>query len=316
MKRNQHILRQLLFILSILTTHLSWAQVTTATISGSVTDAKGEALVGVTVAAEHVPSGTYYGAVTGDNGRFVMPNLRVGGPYKVTTTYTGYKTYEETGIFLNLAQKLVLNMKMEETSATLGEVVITAETGAVLNGQRTGASTNISNTTISRLPTISRSASDYYRLTPASDGNSFAGRNDQFNNFSLDGTIFNNPFGLDAATPGGQTDAQPVSLDAIDQIQVSLAPYDVTQSGFTGAAINAVTKSGTNELKGTVFGFYRNQNMIGDKVGKTASPVSDITQGQYGFALGGPIVKNKVLMRRLSVVRIWGQPDLSPGALV
>lgn len=185
-------------------------------------------------------------------------------------------------------------MKLEEASSNLGEVVVTAETSSVLNGQRTGAATNISNQTIARLPTISRSAADYTRLTPASDGNSFAGRNDQFNNFSVDGTIFNNPFGLDAATPGGQADAQPISLDAIDQIQVSLAPYDVTQSGFTGAAVNAVTKSGTNELHGTAFGFFRNQDMIGGKIEDTKSPVSDLTQGQYGFSLGGPIIKNKL----------------------
>lgn len=163
-----------------------------------------------------------------------------------------------------------------------------------MNDERTGAATTVTNELINSLPTISRSASDYYRLTPMSDGNSFAGRNDQFNNFSLDGSIFNNPFGLDAATPGGQADAQPISLDAIEQIQVSIAPYDVTQAGFTGAGINAVTKSGTNEFHGTVYGFTRNDDLTGSSVDGTDIIVPELSQTQAGFSLGGPIIKNKL----------------------
>jgi hypothetical protein len=271
-----------------------FAQVTTATIVGSVMDKKNEALVGATILVVHTPSGTRYVAVTNDEGRFAIPNMRVGGPYSITTTYVGYKADKADNLFLNLAQKLNLKTVLIEDSATLNEVVVSADKGAVLNGQRTGASTTINNEQLNVLPTISRSASDIYRLTAASDGNSFLGRNGQFNNFSLDGTIFNNPFGLDAATPGGQTDAQPVSLDAIEQIQVSLAPYDVSQAGFTGAAINAVTKSGTNDFKGTAFGFFRNNNFVGQKVGDTKSAVPDLNQGQAGFSIGGPIIKNKL----------------------
>ena len=270
------------------------AQVTTSTLTGLVEDTKGEAVIGASVLAVHVPSGTKYGVVTKLDGRYTIPNMRVGGPYTVSVTSTGYKPYTSEGLMLSLAQKLTLDVKLEDVSTTLGEAVITADLNSVLNGNRTGAASNFSNEQIAVLPTISRSASDVYRLNAASDGNSFGGRNDQFNNFSLDGTIFNNPFGLDAATPGGQADAQPVSLDAIDQIQVSLAPYDVTQSGFTGAAINAVTKSGTNTVKGTVFGFYRNQDMVGSKINDFSSPVPDLTQFQTGFSIGGPIVKDKV----------------------
>ena len=147
---------------------------------------------------------------------------------------------------------------------------------------------------LTTLPTISRSASDFTRLEPTASNGSFGGRNDQYNNFSLDGAIFNNPFGLDAATPGGQTNAQPVSLDAIDQIQVSTAPYDVTQSGFTGASVNAVTKSGSNEFKGTVYGFYRNEDMTGSKIKGEDIFVPSLTQEQTGFSIGGPIIKNKL----------------------
>lgn len=287
-------LRTVLSALLVLWGFVAFAQVTTATINGLVTDEKGEPLIGATVVASHTPSGTYYGSSTRSDGRYTLPNLRVGGPYTVEISYTGYKSQKSEGINLSVAQKLPLNFKLVSATTTLDEVVISGNANDVVNNQRTGAATNIGSDQIRNLPTISRSAADYYRLTPQADGNSFGGRNDQYNNFSLDGTIFNNPFGLDAATPGGQTDAQPVSLDAIEQIQVSLAPYDVTQAGFTGAAINAVTKSGTNEFKGTVFGFFRNQSMIGGKVDGSKSEVPDLNQGQYGFSLGGPIVKNKL----------------------
>ena len=272
----------------------SFAQVTTSTIVGIVMDKKGEALIGATVLAIHTPSGSRYGTVTNGDGRFTMPNLRVGGPYTITTTFVGYKGDKVENVALTIGQKFNLSVTLQEESTQMGEVVVTANNDPTLNGQRTGASTTINNEQLTVMPTISRSASDIYRLTAASDGNSFLGRNGQFNNFSLDGTIFNNPFGLDAATPGGQTDAQPVSLDAIEQIQVSLAPFDVTQAGFTGAAINAVTKSGTNQFHGTAFGFGRNSRLVGQSVNGTESKVPALSQRQLGFSLGGPIIKDKL----------------------
>ncbi|GJM36301.1 MAG: cell envelope biogenesis protein OmpA [Saprospiraceae bacterium] len=271
------------------------AQITTSTIIGNVQDDKGEALLGATVIATHVPSGTTYGTVTQDNGRYSIPNMRVGGPYTVETSYVGYTADKQEEVYLILGQKFTLNFKLGSEGIDLEGVVVTSERDPVLNGKRTGPATSINRELLDNLPTISRSASDYTRLNPmASEGGSFAGRNDQFNNYSLDGTIFNNPFGLDAATPGGQTDAQPVSLDAIEQISVSIAPYDVTQSGFTGASINAVTKSGTNQFHGTLFGYFRNKDMIGDEVDGTTVPRGDLKQLQTGFSLGGPIVKDKI----------------------
>lgn len=268
-----------------------FSQVTTATILGKITDAKGERLVGAAVKATHVPSGTMYGNITREDGTYTLPNMRVGGPYTVVVSFVGYKDQTFENVLLDLAQKLTLDVVLSDASTNLQAVDVTANR---FDSRRTGAANNFNREAIQKLPTISRSASDIYRLTPASDGNSFAGRNGQFNNFSLDGTIFNNPFGLDAATPGGQTDAQPVSLDAIEQINVAIAPYDVTQAGFTGAAVNSVTKSGTNEVRGTVFGFYRNQNFTGSKVAGTSIFVPDLNQTQAGFSLGGPIVKNKL----------------------
>ncbi len=267
--------------------------VTTASISGQVTDQNGEGLPGASVIAIHSPTGTEYGNSTRVDGKFNLPNLRVGGPYTITVSFVGFESMTQENVYLALGQNLNIDFELRESSQELEEVVIVAE-NEVFDDDKQGYTSNYDNALIRKMPTITRSSADIYRLTPASDGNSFGGRNDQYNNFSLDGSIFTNPFGLDAATPGGQTDAQPISLDAIDQIQVSVAPYDVTQAGFTGAAINAITKSGTNELKGTVFGFSRSDNLTGKKIEGEEIFVPDLSQLQTGFSLGGPIVKNKV----------------------
>jgi hypothetical protein len=282
-----------LLISFLFLSYLGNSQVTTSSISGIIKDSKGAELPGATVLATHLPSGTKYGMTTRADGRYSLNNVRVGGPYALSVSFVGYKTSTSDILKLDLGQKLIQDFTLEDATSTLSEVVIKAD--PTMNNQRTGAANNISSEQLRSLPTITRSASDFTRLTPmAGDNNSFGGRNGQFNNFSLDGAIFNNPFGLDAATPGGQSDAQPVSLDAIDQIQVAIAPYDVTQAGFTGASINAVTKSGTNEFHGTVFGLYRNQAMTGKKVDGSSIFVPDLNQTQYGFSIGGPLVKNKL----------------------
>ncbi len=271
------------------------AQITTASITGLISDqGANDPLIGATVLATHLPSGTEYGTVTDENGRYVLPYVRVGGPYRVQVTYVGYADQTQEGFTLQLGNRQTLDFTLVEAGVTLEGVEVIGERNAVIDRDRTGASTAISSRELNQLPTISRSASDFTRLTPQSDGASFGGRNDQFNSFSVDGSIFTNPFGLDAATPGGQAGAQPISLDAIDQITVNLSPYDVTQAGFTGAAINAVTKSGTNEFHGTAFGFFRNEDLTGKKVNGDKVFVPQLLQTQYGFALGGPIVKNKV----------------------
>ena len=273
------------------------AQVTTSTISGIVTSAEGKPLHGASVHISFANAGINKLTTSQSNGSFLVPNLRVGGPYSVTVSFTGYQDQTKDNIQLELGQNTPIDFKLNLAAVNLEAVVVTGKSN-IFDNQRTGASTNISSRQIRQLPTISRSADDYTRLTPSAsatiNGTSFAGRNGQYNNYSLDGAVFNNPFGLDAPTPGGQTGSQPVSLDAIDQIQVNIAPYDVTQAGFTGAGINTVTKSGSNNFAGTIYGFYRNEGLTGKKVDGNEVIVPKLDQYQVGFALGGAISKNKL----------------------
>ncbi|NOR86537.1 MAG: TonB-dependent receptor, partial [Bacteroidales bacterium] len=268
--------------------------VTTSSMSGTVVDESGGAVPMANVLAVHTPTGTEYGTTTLENGVFNIRNMRIGGPYKVTISFVGFQDVIEENIYLQLNSTYDIDAKMSETAADLAEVEVVANREEDLNAEKTGAMTNINSKQIAGLPSINRSAQDLTRLTPQADGNSFGGRNNLYNNFSLDGSIFNNSFGLDYATPGGQADAQPVSLDAIEQIQVSLAPFDVREGGFTGAGINAVTKSGTNEFKATVYHYFRNENMIGNKVNGQTAENLDFSTGQTGFSVGGPIIKNKL----------------------
>ena len=312
----------LIFFIFIFTCSLSFSQVTTSSIKGVISDETNSGLPGANVVVVHTPTGTTYGAATDIDGRFNLVNLRVGGPYTVKVSYVGYNEQSFNNVVLTLGKTEVLSLALTPDSQQLDAVVITANnTKGVFGSDRTGAETNVGRKELTTLPTISRSASDFTRLEPTASNGSFGGRNDQYNNFSLDGAIFNNPFGLDAATPGGQTNAQPVSLDAIDQIQVSTAPYDVTQSGFTGASVNAVTKSGSNEFKGTVYGFYRNEDMTGSKIKGEDIFVPSLTQEQTGFSVGGPIIKNKLFFfanyeedKRTDLGQSW-LPNRGTGAI-
>lgn len=269
-------------------------QTTTSSIKGSVKGTNAESLSGATVQAVHTPTGTKYSALTNSDGRFNMLNMKIGGPYKVVVTFVGYKTEELSDINLELGKPYGLDLRLQGENQSLEEVKVISAKNKIFKSSRTGAETNIGRKELASLPSISRSAEDFTRLEPTASGGSFGGRNDQYNNYSLNGAIFNNPFGLDAATPGGQTGSQPISLDAIDQIQISTAPYDVTMSGFTGAAVNAVTKSGTNEFHGTVYNFYRDETLTGSKVKGEKIFVPTLQQTQSGFSVGGPIIKNKL----------------------
>ncbi len=290
--------RSALTLFLCLLTSVINAQVTTATLSGIVKDGKGNALASATVMVEYPDAGISQTLVTRADGRFTVPNLRVGGPYRVTVNHVSFQKVVSNEIFLELGLNNTVEFTLQDKTTELGNVTVSASGAKIFDDKRTGASTNISNRQLRTLPTISRSADDFLRLSPSASSNyngiSFAGRNGQYNNYSLDGAVFNNPFGLDAPTPGGQTNAQPISLDAIEQIQVNLAPYDVTQAGFTGAGINSVTKSGRNKFSGTAYLFYRSESFTGKKVSGTKLVVPDLSQLQGGIAFGGAIKKDKL----------------------
>ncbi|UOQ76151.1 TonB-dependent receptor [Hymenobacter sp. 5516J-16] len=280
--------------LAVLSAHMSWAQgTTTSAMNGVITDKLGEGLPGATVIAVHTPTNTQYVAPTNSEGRFNLQNMRVGGPYTIRVSFVGYKEAVRENIFLTLGQNQRLDINLSESEQTLGEVVVTGRQDPVINAGRTGAATTVQREQIERLPTLNRSFNDFTRLTPSANGQSFGGRSGAFNNITIDGAIFNNSFGL-SSTVGGQAGAQPISLDAIDQIQVSIAPFDVRQGSFTGAGINAVTRSGTNKVQASIYGFYRDQNLVGNKVGDVESDYPKFDLKNYGFRVGGPIIKDKL----------------------
>jgi hypothetical protein len=268
---------------------------TTSALSGTVVDEKGEGLPGATVIAIHEPTGSRYGASTRGDGRYNIVNMRVGGPYKVTVSFVGYKESVQSGISLTLASELRQNFKLELNQAQLEEVKVVASRSSVINSGRTGAATTVSNSSITTLPTLNRSLGDFARLDPRANGLSFAGRNALFNNVTVDGAFFNNAFAL-SPTIGGQAGASPISVDAIDQFQVLIAPYDVRQGMATGANINVVTKSGTNDWTGSAYYFGTNENQVGNKIGDAVSQYGKFQRGQFGGRVGGAIIKNKLFV--------------------
>lgn len=288
----KNLLKNLLTIILVATSS-TWAMsqgVTTGSIQGKVQDSSGEMLPGANIVATHEPSGTRYGAVSNLEGRFVLPNMRVGGPYTVRITFVGFEERSFAGIVLGLGQNYTLNATLSD-GMELEAVEVIASQDGIMNADKTGAGVNLTSDRISALPTINRNINDFTRITPQSNGTSFAGTSSRFNNYTIDGNIYNNNFGLGSGQFAG---ANPISLDAIEEVQVNLAPFDVRLAGFTGASVNAITKSGTNEFSGSAYYFLRNDQMIGDKAGDTRLSVSDSKNEIRGFRVGGPIIKNKL----------------------
>jgi hypothetical protein len=289
MKKNLLLLFFLLFA-----TGIAFAQVTTtSSISGTVTDEKGLVLPGVTIIALHTPTGTNYTTVSRPDGRYNLPNLRIGGPYIITYKFIGFTDIVQNDITLSLGQDFKIDTKLLPTSTQLNEVTVTSNQNKVINNSRTGSQEIISRSQIDRLPTINRSIYDYTKLTPTANGASFGGRNSNGNNLTVDGALFNNSFGL-SNTLGGQANSQPISLDAIEQIQVSVSPFDVTQGRFAGTGINTVTKSGTNEFRGSIYLYKRTAGLVGLNTLTTTVAKPTVDYNQRGLSVGGPIIKNKV----------------------
>lgn len=272
--------------------NVAFAQMTTASISGKIIDGNGETIVGAAVVATHLPSGTTYGAITNNGGLYSIQGMRTGGPYVVEVSCLGYQTVKFTDIKLALGENYVLDGYLNDDVQALNEAVVVATPASRFAATKTGASTNVSNEEMMSLPNSDRSISALTKLSPYASGMSFAGSDGRSTNFTVDGANLNNNFGLSSSLPGGGT---PISLDAIEEIQLVVAPYDVRQSNFVGGGINAVTKSGTNSFKGTAYTYYYDQNLRGNKLmGEDLGDRDPESNKIYGFTLGGPIVKNKL----------------------
>ena len=289
-------------MLGLFCAHSLRAQVTTSAING-VVSGSGSPITGVVVTAVHQPSGSRYAVMTNSSGRYLMQGLRPGGPYTLETSFLGYHPFSKGDIFLPLGEAVAVDVDLAESARELESVTVTAARSFEM--QRTGAAENFSRDDISAIPSISRSIYDIARLTPqgatlSAGGSSisFAGSNNRYNSFQIDGTVNNDVFGLSSSgTNGGQAGANPISLDAIEEIQVVIAPFDVRQSGFTGGGINAITKSGTNEFHASAYGYYNNQSFVGTTAGKDVAErkkLSEQSDKTYGLTFGGPLLKDKL----------------------
>ncbi|MCI5057709.1 MAG: carboxypeptidase regulatory-like domain-containing protein [Flavobacteriales bacterium] len=283
------------------------SQITSSSIEGSVHDSLGNKLQYATIQVTHIPTGTFFGATSMKDGHFVLDNLKPGGPYKLVASIVGYRKLIKENIYVDLGKTHWFDLKMKEDVHMLGPVSILGDRNDVFNNDKKGISNNIDERTINSTPSLNRSLQDVTRLSPQGGQSSFAGANYRYNNLSIDGASNNDVLGfqepssgaagsLASGTPGALAGTQPISLDAIQELQVSIAPYDVKQGNFTGASINAVTRGGTNTLEGSAYFFGRNQWITGKSANEERSAIADYYDYQSGFRLGGPLIKNKLFV--------------------
>lgn len=283
-----------LFVFLSLTASLYAQGVTTAGIQGMVTDRNGDPLPGANVVAVHIPSGSTYGTSTRANGRYNITGMRVGGPYTITASFIGYNKQILENVYLELGQNLTLNFTLVETQIELKDITVEAERSTIIRSDKTGTGTTIQRENLEILPTISRRIEDLVRLTPQASSNArIGGIDNRLNNITVDGSYFNNSFGL-AGLPGDRTGVAPISLEAIEQIQVNISPFDVRQGNFVGANINTVTRSGNNRFSGSIYYNYRNNEYVGTKAGDVTFNPGSFRFNQFGVTLSGPILKNKL----------------------
>lgn len=281
-----------LFMLSIFACGAVLAQVTTSSINGTVVASDKQPIVGATVVATHTPTGTVYAAASNRNGVYNIGGMRVGGPYTIEISYIGCNSEKFEGVYLTIGEDAQFNATLNEESMAIGEVVVMGQANPVFNSNRTGAQEVITRTMMDKLPTLDRSLDEFVKLTPMASNKNFAGTSYRFNNVTVDGASFNNSFGLSSAL--GAAGVEPISLESIEQVQVMIAPFDVRNGGFTGGAINSVTKSGTNDFVGSAYFYHKGASLRGWRQKDLVKTVNEAVTNQYGFSLGGPILKNKL----------------------
>jgi len=300
----------LLTLMTVLSASFAFGQgVTTSAVAGKMTDAAGEPLGGASIVAVHQPTGSTYGAATDFDGFFRISNMRAGGPYRISFSYIGFETDVRENVYLTLGRASQFNIALDESATALEEVVVTGTSSGIFGASKTGSETTVTNREVQTLPATSRSLADFVRITPqaqVTEGNdgfsiSLAGQNNRYNAIYIDGAVNNDVFGLaGSGTNGGQTGVNPLSVDAIETIQINIAPFDVKQSGFSGGSINAITRSGSNNWEGSAYGFLRNQSLAGKTppglVGddEERQRLDDFTALTYGVRIGGPIIKDKL----------------------
>lgn len=282
------------------------AQITSAGIEGIIKDEQGEMLFGANIIVQHLPTGIQYGTTTED-GYYVLPNLKTGGPYTIEVSYLGYETLSQNNVYLELGVQKQLDFELHAQANQLDEVLVVFDRNDLFESDKQGTSTNVGKQQIEELPSLNRSLQDMTRLNPQGNANTFAGTNYRFNNLSIDGASNNDVLGFQepasgaggataSGTPGALAGTQPISLDAIEEVQVAIAPFDVRLGNFTGANLNAVTRSGTNQVQGTIYTFGRNQILTGKSIDESRQKIESFYDYQLGASLGAPILKNKLFV--------------------